>query len=34
MEQGSNPRYIPENHALLYKELLIKDKPKLNNIKI
>ena len=31
---GGNPRYIPENHASLYKELLIKDKLKLNNIKI
>ena len=29
---GGKPRYTPENHKLLYKKLLIQDKPKFNKI--
>ena len=29
---GGKPRYTPENHKVLYKNLLVQDKPKLNKI--
>lgn len=29
---GGKPRYTPENHKVLYKQLLVQDKPKLNKI--